>query len=380
MDDQLLLYIQTYSPQYLLMETSKEEIWSFIAEWYDPLPQATKQYLLKYYPHQNQAEMYDMKLKRIFLKKSPCPPELSSEDYFIGSQIVLYSRDLKIVDYADGVTKQRLSRQIQTSVLVLPADTLLHWGTVINDLLASGFNISYLKTISVDKRVSLSLAVILGESESSREIASISSSREPCLVLRVHKENAVRDLADLARSMSKKLKSTVLVPKDSPGVESLLELLVDTRSSQSTATLDSCTCCIIKPHAVKSKQLGQILDAILAQGFTLSAATSLHFSKAQAEEFLEVYRGVTPDFHEQVLQLSSGLCVALELQGARAVEGFREVAGPWDVEMAKELRPNTLRALYGVDNVRNAVHCTDLETDGATECEYIFKIISSSST
>ena len=44
--------------------------------------------------------------------------------------------------------------------------------------------------------------------------------------------------------------------------------------------------------------------------------------------------------------------------------------------MAKALRPKSLRAKYGIDVVRNAVHCTDLENDGVIECEYCFKIMS----
>ena len=36
-------------------------------------------------------------------------------------------------------------------------------------------------------------------------------------------------------------------------------------------------------------------------------------------------------------------------------------------EIARHLRPRTLRALYGVDKVKNAVHCTDLPEDGLLE-------------
>ena len=36
-------------------------------------------------------------------------------------------------------------------------------------------------------------------------------------------------------------------------------------------------------------------------------------------------------------------------------------------EMSRLLRPNTLRALYGKDQVKNAVHCTDLPEDGVLE-------------
>ena len=43
------------------MTAKTEESWLFIVEWFDPLPQMTKQYLLKYYPLQNQAGMYNPK-------------------------------------------------------------------------------------------------------------------------------------------------------------------------------------------------------------------------------------------------------------------------------------------------------------------------------
>lgn len=43
-------------------------------------------------------------------------------------------------------------------------------------------------------------------------------------------------------------------------------------------------------------------------------------------------------------------------------------------EIARHLRPRTLRALFGVDKVRNAVHCTDLPEDGLLEvCPVIVK-------
>lgn len=36
-------------------------------------------------------------------------------------------------------------------------------------------------------------------------------------------------------------------------------------------------------------------------------------------------------------------------------------------EISRHLRPTTLRALYGKDKVKNAVHCTDLPDDGVLE-------------
>jgi nucleoside-diphosphate kinase len=45
-----------------------------------------------------------------------------------------------------------------------------------------------------------------------------------------------------------------------------------------------------------------------------------------------------------------------------------------DPEIAKNLRPNTIRAKFGHTRLVNAVHCSDLPEDGALEVEYFFSI------
>lgn len=54
---------------------------------------------------------------------------------------------------------------------------------------------------------------------------------------------------------------------------------------------------------------------------------------------------------------------------------FRQFVGPNDPEIAKHLRADSLRAKFGLDKVKNVVHCTDLAEDGVLECEYFFKIL-----
>ena len=58
-------------------------------------------------------------------------------------------------------------------------------------------------------------------------------------------------------------------------------LLGGPRGLQSSVTLDNCTCCIIKPHAVKAKLTGAILDHILGQGYEVSAIATLYFDRTQ---------------------------------------------------------------------------------------------------
>jgi len=44
-------------------------------------------------------------------------------------------------------------------------------------------------------------------------------------------------------------------------------------------------------------------------------------------------------------------------------------------EIARHLRPRSLRALFGRTKAQNSVHCTDLPEDGQLEVEYFFKIL-----
>ncbi|MCO5602224.1 hypothetical protein L7F22_056352 [Adiantum nelumboides] len=78
-----------------------------------------------------------------------------------------------------------------------------------------------------------------------------------------------------------------------------------------------------------------------------------------------------------VHELASGPFIAMEIcnedgQG-NPVTSFREFCGPPDSQACKIVRPHTLRAKFGINKVKNGVHCTDLPEDGIMECKFIFK-------
>lgn len=145
------------------------------------------------------------------------------------------------------------------------------------------------------------------------------------------------------------------------------------KSWPSTALFNNCTLCVVRPHALKSA--GEIVSRILTEGFEISAMCLWHLDKASSEEFLEVYKGVMPEYFDSVSQMCEGPCLVMEVRQEDAVNSLRKLVGPHDPEVAKHLRPKTLRAQYGVDRVRNAVHCTDLAEDGLLEVEYFFNIL-----
>ena len=104
-------------------------------------------------------------------------------------------------------------------------------------------------------------------------------------------------------------------------------------------------------------------------------------SLATLEEFFDVYKGVLPEYIPMIEHMSSGPLIAMEIRQQNAVAKFRELCGPHDPEISKYLKPDTIRAKFGIERVRNVVHCTDMPEDGVIEViSALFNIYSSSTS
>lgn len=382
------------------MSTKQDEVWLFVAEWFDPMPQLKKLFVLKYFVDMQSVEMVDVKSKKLFLKKTKIPPEVSESDFFVGSKVNLFNRELEIIDYGDLKTKAKLQHQNQSTVLLLSSQCYSAWGKII-DALVNKFNFTMTRMTTFLTSSNASQSVIGGILRNrSAQYSNLSSGVNLCLSL--HGENAYARLQDpnsdilteINQIAPSALNVTLFACDSEQSTSDLISCIFggsqqgsnsnsptpatgQTRSqvSTNTATFDNCTCCVIKPHAVKAKFFGSIIDMIIAQGYEISALKTLSFDRVQAAEFLEVYDGVIPDYQDHVIQLSNGMSIALEIRCENAVETFRVTAGPWDVDMAKELFPESIRGTFGLDKPRSAIHCTDLSQDGQLECEYCFKIL-----
>lgn len=85
--------------------------------------------------------------------------------------------------------------------------------------------------------------------------------------------------------------------------------------------------------------------------------------------------GVLPEHSRWMTELSSGTSIIAEVRGEDIVPRLRELCGPYCPEIAGHLRPESLRARYGINRVQNAVLCTDLPSDGPLECKYLFCVV-----
>lgn len=75
------------------------------------------------------------------------------------------------------------------------------------------------------------------------------------------------------------------------------------------------------------------------------------------------------------LEGGGGVCVRVRLSPelSVSVEGFQHglLSAGWSRVSCHD-RPDTLRAKFGLDIVRNGIHCTDLVEDGPLESDFMF--------
>lgn len=140
------------------------------------------------------------------------------------------------------------------------------------------------------------------------------------------------------------------------------------------------SCIVIKPHILKEGNAGKVLDAVFNRcsksGLRINAVELFKLNKDEVEEFMEVYKGVLPEYGLLVEEMKNGSLIAVMVQGGEGVvQNVRRICGPHDPQIAKTLRGDSLRAEFGKDRVMNGLHCTDLEDDGILECEFFFAIM-----
>lgn len=343
------------------MASRHDERYAFLVEWYDPNAQLMRQYMLLYFVDDGSVEMFDVKNRRMFLKRTQSI-NVRLEDLHIGGSINVYSRQLNIVDYADPFTKNKLDHMRERSLVAVPYGT--NPGLLIDSIVKEGFSIHNLRMVNLP---------------ANREYINFRDNGKNVICMEVNGTDAVTRL----QAFCDRLKS--LHGEDaiyaSNNVDRDLNKIFgpESRSKlKNTAKFNGNTLCIIKPHTVSSGFHGKIIDSIIEKGFEISAMEMFTVERANAEEFFEVYKGVVPEFNAMVSELISGSCIALEITkngDQQVVEEFREVVGPSDPGIARYVRPNSLRATYGVDKVKNALHCTDLADDGGLETEYFFRIL-----
>eukprot|EP00793_Prasinoderma_coloniale_P007035 PRCOL_00006887-RA len=129
------------------------------------------------------------------------------------------------------------------------------------------------------------------------------------------------------------------------------------------------TLALVKPDALAAR------DAIV----TIAENAGLFVSRGidtrltpEVASGLYLKRESQASFRVLVDFMSSSECHAMVLSGVGAVRRWRALCGPTDPQEARDSAPSSLRALYGTDSLRNAVHASATVADATREIALLF--------
>ncbi|XP_034487633.1 nucleoside diphosphate kinase 7 [Drosophila innubila] len=372
---------------------------AFVAEWFHVEAGITHTYLLTFHLSDGAVEVFDQRSKKTFLRRTKIP-ELTRRDFFVGSKINVFGRQFDIVDYADEITRNTLAKYRKRAFVLLKSSMWpKNLGEFLTTLIDNKININNAlmvqftpKTVTQflsskqddDVHTSVLMNELLAGPAISLELIGDNVAEIISACSKYNTENASTTI-ELSSSMQQlfereEVRYGFYCPEREENVPNDLKFFFEERHSiAKDCRFKNSTLAIIKPHCIKDGYLGQILNEILTSGFKIEAMRMLLMARVNCEEFYEVYRGILPEFIPMVAQLASGVCMCLEIVSEdpdkNSHEEFRSFCGPMDPEIAKLLRPHTLRSKFGISKVLNAVHCTDLPDDTNLELQYMFKIL-----
>lgn len=128
------------------------------------------------------------------------------------------------------------------------------------------------------------------------------------------------------------------------------------------------TFAMIKPDAVETGHVGDILNIIGDNGFRVAGMKRLRIAKHEAEAFYAVHKE-RPFFPGLVKFMTEGPVVVLVLERDNAIAKWREVMGATNPANAAE---GTIRKRFAENIERNCVHGSDAPETAAQEIPFFF--------
>jgi len=133
--------------------------------------------------------------------------------------------------------------------------------------------------------------------------------------------------------------------------------------------MEETTFAIVKPDA-RGKAPEIIVKATEA-GFKVVHSKVLTMTTKQARSFYAEHHG--KNFFDGLVEfMTSGECIVLALQKENAVKDWRAFIGPTNSETARQNAPDSIRAIFGNDGRRNAVHGSASVSAAHVELSFFF--------
>ncbi|MCU0266135.1 MAG: nucleoside-diphosphate kinase [Actinomycetia bacterium] len=128
------------------------------------------------------------------------------------------------------------------------------------------------------------------------------------------------------------------------------------------------TLVLVKPDGVARGLVGEVVRRIEAKGLRLVAMELRTLAPDVAETHYAEHRE-KPFFGDLVTFITSGPLVAMVVEGPRAVEAFRQLAGATDPVKAA---PGSIRGDFATEVQNNVVHGSDSPASAVREIGIFF--------
>ncbi|KAJ2777944.1 hypothetical protein GGI15_004337, partial [Coemansia interrupta] len=185
----------------------------------------------------------------------------------------------------------------------------------------------------------------------------------------------------VAKPADKSAAESAVEPPAEPEVESDTEQVAKSPSVPDTLALarellkpfeptNERTFGLIKPDAYP-RYYKQIITQAIEKGFTIVVQEEVQLTAEAAEE---IYRDMStyPIFPRIINFVTSGPALALVLEGIDAISAWRSLVGPTNSRTAKIEARSSLRAKYGMDAQKNAVHASKDKDDALESVNAVF--------
>lgn len=128
------------------------------------------------------------------------------------------------------------------------------------------------------------------------------------------------------------------------------------------------TLVLVKPDGVARGLVGEVIARIERKGLRLAALELRTLDRTTAETHYAEHQE-KPFFGSLVEFITSGPLVAMVVEGERAIEAFRQIAGATDPVKAA---PGSLRGDFATEVQNNIVHGSDSPESAKREIDLFF--------
>jgi nucleoside-diphosphate kinase len=236
----------------------------------------------------NEVEMIDLKTNKKFLKRCPYP-SLLLKDLYVGGTVTIFSRQLQVVAFSDPFTQRTLGARQIKCLAVVSASALQYTGLAITEAQKEGINVEAIRMVHLNGRDADEVAA--GRPD------LINAFRDTVVVMQLVGSDTPNVWSKVISRLPGGNEAFFGSINASDGDREVKLMFGPNARGSETATYDNCTLCVIKPHIVRDGKAGEVITAINEAGFQISAIKSFTLNLVEAEEFLEIYKGVLPEFN-----------------------------------------------------------------------------------